>query len=141
MQFTGRLVALGADPQHAADWVAVRRKKGAVLTETVLGALAKACEKVDCTVAAAVQLCAEKNWQGFDPKWPEAQALGRTLILAQANVPARAASSQSYFEVEQEVKARKVRAMQAPVIELMREAAARADKLDDPRLLGDEGSV
>ena len=64
------LVELGADPKHCKDWMAVRKQKRAPApTETVIAAMQREARKANITVAAAVQICAERGWQGFKADW------------------------------------------------------------------------
>lgn len=65
-----QLVALGADPKHCKDWMAVRKQKRAPApTDTVIAAMQREARKANITVAAAVQICAERGWQGFKADW------------------------------------------------------------------------
>lgn len=65
-----QLVDLGADPKHCKDWMAVRKQKRAPApTDTVIAAMQREARKANITVAAAVQICAERGWQGFKADW------------------------------------------------------------------------
>lgn len=65
-----QLVELGADPKHCKDWMAVRKQKRAPApTDTVIAAMQREARKANITVAAAVQICAERGWQGFKADW------------------------------------------------------------------------
>lgn len=63
------LTDLGVDQQHAKDWLKVRKVKRAPFTESVLQLLHAQASKAGITVAAAVKICAEKSWQGFNADW------------------------------------------------------------------------
>ncbi len=63
------LIREGADPKHVDDWIKVRIAKRAVFTETALNKFLKECYINNFPVAAAVKICAEKSWQGFEYKW------------------------------------------------------------------------
>ena len=63
------LLALGVPDELINDWLEVRKAKRAPLTKTVIAKLAREAEKAGISVAEAVRLCCERNWQGFDAKW------------------------------------------------------------------------
>ena len=60
-----KLIDLGVSEQAAADWLTVRKAKRAPLTDTVLSSLVTESSKAGLSVNEAVQLCAERSWQGF----------------------------------------------------------------------------
>lgn len=71
------LVELGADPKHCKDWMAVRKQKRAPApTDTVIAAMQREARKANITVAAAVQICAERGWQGFKADWLANKSMG-----------------------------------------------------------------
>lgn len=63
------LVSEGADPQHAADWMAVRARKKAPLTATAWEAVKREAKAAGISSAEAVKVCAERGWQGFNASW------------------------------------------------------------------------
>lgn len=63
------LVSEGADPQHAADWMAVRARKKAPLTATAWEAVKREARAAGIKPAEAVKVCAERGWQGFNASW------------------------------------------------------------------------
>lgn len=63
------LVAAGVDKQHAADWIAVRKRKKAPLTPTALAGLKREAEKAGVTLDDAVRICAERGWQSLKAEW------------------------------------------------------------------------
>lgn len=65
----GDLVSEGVDAQHGKDWLAVRAKHKAPLTQTAWDGLKDEAAKAGITPARAVQICAEKSWRGFDSTW------------------------------------------------------------------------
>ena len=77
------LAAQGVDRQHAADWLKVRRDKGAKhLTPTAWAAVCREAGRAGISPAEAVRICAEREWRGFDASWdwqsaPRAAAAGR----------------------------------------------------------------
>ncbi|SOE66794.1 hypothetical protein SAMN05414139_02912 [Burkholderia sp. D7] len=58
----------GVDPQVAADWLAVRKKKRLPDTETAFRDVAREGDKVGITFVQAVEYCAGKSWAGFYPE-------------------------------------------------------------------------
>jgi hypothetical protein len=73
------LVQLGADVKHVRDWLEVRKAKKAKMTDTALDGLKREAAKAGLTVGQAIQICAERSWQGFNASWldkPGQQASG-----------------------------------------------------------------
>lgn len=65
----GFLVGQGADRRHAEDWLTVRKRKGAPLTQTAWDRIKREAEKAGISVGRVVELCAGKSWQGFEASW------------------------------------------------------------------------
>lgn len=63
------LVAMGVDPLHARDWLEVRKAKRAKMTDTALKGMEREAKKANITFAYAVQVCAERSWQGLRAEW------------------------------------------------------------------------
>jgi hypothetical protein len=63
------LIAQGVDSQHAQDWLKVRSTKRAPLTESAWKAVCDEAAKAGITPAQAVEICAQKSWQGFNASW------------------------------------------------------------------------
>lgn len=63
------LVAAGVDPQHAADWLSVRRAKALPLTATAWADTRAEAAKAGVTVAEAVRMAAAHGWGGFRAAW------------------------------------------------------------------------
>ena len=63
------LIAEGVEKQHADDWLAIRKQKRSPLTVTALEAVKREAAIAGMTLAQAVQVCAEKGWQGFSADW------------------------------------------------------------------------
>lgn len=59
------LVEEGVDAQHAVDWLKVRAKHKAPVTETSWRAMQREAQAAGITVAEAVKICAERGWRGF----------------------------------------------------------------------------
>lgn len=57
------------DEQVAKDYLAIRKAKRAPLTRTSLDGLIREFQKAGLTVAAGIQLCAARGWQGFKADW------------------------------------------------------------------------
>lgn len=61
---------LGLTEQVAKDYLAVRKaKRAGGVTATSWKAIEREAGKAGITFAQAVQVCAEKNWTGFDADW------------------------------------------------------------------------
>jgi DNA-binding transcriptional regulator YhcF (GntR family) len=60
---------LNVEPSHARDWLKVREKAKAELTETALKAMQREAEKAGIDLDTAVRICAEKAWRGFNSTW------------------------------------------------------------------------
>lgn len=63
------LVELGAEENHARDWLEVRKVKKAKMTDTALDGLKREATKAGITIGEAVRICAERSWQGFNASW------------------------------------------------------------------------
>lgn len=63
------LVAEGVKPDHARDWLAVRKAKRLPLTGSSWERTKREAEKAGLSPAEAVQRCAEKGWAGFGADW------------------------------------------------------------------------
>jgi uncharacterized protein YdaU (DUF1376 family) len=59
----------GALPRYAKDWLAVRAKKNAPLTPSAMEGVINQAELAGITVAQAIEVCAKKQWQGFNAAW------------------------------------------------------------------------
>lgn len=65
------LLKLGANEQHAKDWLANRKKK---LTQTALKALIREAGKGGISIAYAVEVCAERCWESYQSHYNLGQA-------------------------------------------------------------------
>ena len=63
------LESLDVDASHARDWLQVRAKKKAELTETALKGMQREASKAGISLDRAVQICAEKSWSAFNSSW------------------------------------------------------------------------
>ena len=63
------LISEGVEPQPAADWLKVRAKHKAPLTDTAWDAVKREAGKAGVTLAVAVKKAAEKSWRGFEAEW------------------------------------------------------------------------
>lgn len=61
-----QLVLEGVDPDHARDWIAVRK---APLTPTAWDDLKREAFKAGIEPSEAVRICASKGWRGFNAGW------------------------------------------------------------------------
>lgn len=79
------LIAEGVDAQQASDFLQIRKAKKAPLTQTALDGIKREAEKAGLALAAAVELCCLRGWQGFKAEWVTehrgtARATGRPSI-------------------------------------------------------------
>jgi hypothetical protein len=65
------LIAEGIDPDHAADWLFVRKQKHLPLTNTAWKGMKEAAEGAKLPIAEVVHICAINSWAGFKAKWLE----------------------------------------------------------------------
>ncbi|QND84586.1 Helix-turn-helix domain-containing protein [Chromobacterium vaccinii] len=63
------LHARGVDAQHAADFLAIRKAKRAPLTPTAMAGIEREAAIAGLTLAQAIQISAERGWQGFKAEW------------------------------------------------------------------------
>jgi len=63
------VVAEGATPQHAEDWLCVRKAKHAPLTITAWDEIKQEGKKAGLTPAKVVEMCAARGWRGFKASW------------------------------------------------------------------------
>ena len=63
------------------DFIALRKAKGAPLTETALKLITKDAEKAGYTLAAALEICCARGWQAFRADWvaPQKSPRGGSL--------------------------------------------------------------
>ncbi|MBX9348752.1 hypothetical protein K5M36_16820 [Chromobacterium vaccinii] len=59
----------GVDPLHAADFLLIRKAKRAPLTATALAGIEREAAIAGLTLAQAIQISAERGWQGFKAEW------------------------------------------------------------------------
>ena len=53
----------------AKDFISLRSKKNAPITETALNRMKKQADKAGLLMSEAVEVCIERNWQGFNAEW------------------------------------------------------------------------
>jgi hypothetical protein len=63
------LKAHGVSDQTMADWLALRTKKRAPVTATVLAQLVRETAKAGLSLDAALALCCVRGWTGFEADW------------------------------------------------------------------------
>jgi len=59
----------GIDGQLAKDFIALRKEKKAAITETALNRMKTQSVKAGLSMQEAVEICIERNWQGFNADW------------------------------------------------------------------------
>lgn len=68
------LEAQGVSSTVAADYIALRAKKRATVTQTVIDGVLREAETIGMSLDAALRKCVERGWQGFEAKWLQNQA-------------------------------------------------------------------
>lgn len=63
------LIAEGVDEQVATDFLTVRRRKRAPLTELAMKGIRREADKAGWTVDAALKKCVERGWTAFEAGW------------------------------------------------------------------------
>ncbi|HIE2344975.1 TPA: helix-turn-helix domain-containing protein [Haemophilus influenzae] len=63
------LERFGITRQLAKDFIAHRKTKRGAISETQLSRLQKQADKAGISICEAVEICIERNWQGFNASW------------------------------------------------------------------------
>lgn len=63
------LERFGITGQLAKDFIAHRKTKRGAISETQLNRLQKQADKAGISICEAVEICIERNWQGFNASW------------------------------------------------------------------------
>ena len=63
------LEQFGITGQLAKDFIAHRKAKKGVINQTQLNRLQKQADKAGISICEAVEICIERNWQGFNVSW------------------------------------------------------------------------
>ena len=63
------LERFGITGQLAKDFIAHRKTKRGAISETQLSRLQKQADKAGIPICEAVEICIERNWQGFNASW------------------------------------------------------------------------
>lgn len=92
-----QLVGMGCDPEHARDWLQVRKKKKSDLTPTAWKGVEREAAKAGISVAMAVQISAERGWIGFKSDWDWRSGNDRSAN-GQTNTGTRGASRPSLVD-------------------------------------------
>lgn len=85
------LVADGLEAALAADWLAHRRAKKALLTRSAWDGLKREAAKAHCSVGDAVSLAMQRGWTGFNCTWLERENSERNRKAAYRETPYQAA--------------------------------------------------
>lgn len=60
---------LGVDEQTAKDWIALRKRKKADVTKTVISQFIAKSARTGWPLSDILKICCERGWQGFDENW------------------------------------------------------------------------
>ena len=66
---TALLANFGITGQLSKDFVKNRKSKNAPITETALNRMKTQADKAGLLMSEAVEVCIERNWQGFNAEW------------------------------------------------------------------------
>lgn len=61
----------GVEEQTAREFLAIRRRKRAPLTEIALRGIRREADRVGWSLDQALKKCIERGWQGFEAQWVE----------------------------------------------------------------------
>ena len=61
------------DPQVASDFIALRHKLRAPITQTAMAGIQREADKAGITLNSALALCCERGWRGFKAEWVKAE--------------------------------------------------------------------
>lgn len=64
-----QLAACGVSDQTATDWLTLRSKKRAPVTETVLAAIVREAGKASMPLERVLAFCCTRGWTGFEADW------------------------------------------------------------------------
>jgi uncharacterized protein YdaU (DUF1376 family) len=86
------LADIGVPETTARDWLAVRERKRAPLTQTAWAGMEREAARAAITPAEAVRICAERGWIGFNADW-DWRGGGNVRQLRPGNSEANAAAN------------------------------------------------
>lgn len=90
------LIADGVEESVAKDWIAHRKAKKASPTETAIKGIKREAEKAGITLSAALAVCCERGWQGFNADWLTSQPMARPIPVQRRIPPPDDFSSKNY---------------------------------------------
>lgn len=95
------LLSLGVPEQVADDFIAHRKAKRALITETALNGIHREAAKARIALSDALATCCERGWQGFKAEWYEkelGQKFGPAKSMRDLNQEAIARSLFGHLE-------------------------------------------
>ena len=72
-----RLVSFKVRKRIAKDWIALRNKQKAPVTETVINSFKREAGKANKTLEEVLVICIENSWRGFKAEWLEDNGAGQ----------------------------------------------------------------
>lgn len=67
--FKKTFLELGVDEIYLDDWLAVRKRKKSVNSQSALKKIVSECNKHNYPISEAIKNCAENSWSGFKFEW------------------------------------------------------------------------
>lgn len=89
-----------------SDFVALRKAKKAVLTNTAINGIQREAKKAGVTLEQALQMCCERGWTGFRAEWVSGQAIrvSNPRDVANITTPTPANYDAALKKIEQDSK-------------------------------------
>lgn len=84
------LVAFGVDAQVADEFLAIRKRKRAPLTQLALDGIRREADRVGWTLDQAMRKCVERGWVGFEAAWVQKETTAGRKAPAPENFKEKA---------------------------------------------------
>jgi hypothetical protein len=117
--------AEGVNPQHAADWLVVRKTKDSPLTPTAWEQTKAEAVKAGLTIGAAIQTAAANGWAGFKASWLAQAEAPRGQAPAAVTTPSTDKRADAFL-ADQDQRAAAATRPPSAVLELARKAVRTA---------------
>lgn len=84
------LVAFGVDAQVADEYLAIRKRKRAPLTQLALDGIRREADRVGWTLDQVMRKCVERGWVGFEAAWVQKETTAGRKAPAPENFKEKA---------------------------------------------------